>query len=194
MKFFANVPHFYRQTLNFLCIIFTILSLSINYVKENFRKWFHLFENFTLLRKMMPKNGGSYGTNIVFFRKWCKWKRKKKGFAKIIRHGRLMAKIDNMLIIRALAIFRFFANVCGFKTIAVKFIKLLTSDKKKPPSMWFYIRLAHFRCYLVYILSSSFTSWSRSGGNHGFFDFFPYLCTQIAKWTWKRLQLSIVSI
>ena len=128
------------------------------------------------------------------FSQMMQMKTQKKGFAKIIRHGRLMAKIDNMLIIRTLAIFRFFANVFGFKTIAVKFIKLLTSDKKKPPSMWFYIRLAHFRCYLVYILSSSFTSWSRSGGNHGFFDFFPYLCTQIAKWTWKRLQLSIVSI
>lgn len=71
-------------------------------------------------------------------------KTQKKGFAKIIRHGRLMAKIDNMLIISTLAIFRFFANVFGFKTIAVKFIKLLTSDKKKPPSMCFYIRLAHF--------------------------------------------------
>ena len=49
-------------------------------------------------------------------------KTQKKGFAKIIRHGRLMAKIDNMLIISTLAIFRFFANVFGFKTIAVKFI------------------------------------------------------------------------
>ena len=71
-------------------------------------------------------------------------KTQKNRFAKIIRHGRLMAKIDNMLIISTLAIFRFFANVFGFKIIAVKFIKLLTSDKKKPPSMWFYIRLAHF--------------------------------------------------
>ena len=49
-------------------------------------------------------------------------KTQKKGFAKIIRHGRLMAKIDNMLIISTLAIFRFFANVFGFQTIAVKFI------------------------------------------------------------------------
>ena len=42
-------------------------------------------------------------------------KTQKNRFAKIIRHGRLMAKIDNMLIISTLAILRFFANVLGQK-------------------------------------------------------------------------------
>ena len=49
------------------------------------------------------------------FSQMMQMKTPKKRFAKIIRHGRLMAKIDNMLIISTLAIFRFFANVLGQK-------------------------------------------------------------------------------
>ena len=152
MKFFANVPHFYRQTLNFLCLVFYNPLIINQLCQRNFSQMISFIWEFHTLAKNDAQKWRFLRYKYSVFSQMMQMKTQKKGFAKIIRHGRLMAKIDNMLIISTLAIFRFFANVFGFKIIAVKFIKLLTSDKRSLHLCGSIFDWHILRCYLVYFI------------------------------------------
>ena len=118
-KFFANVPHFFRQTLDFSCVIFHNPLIIKQLCQRKFSQMISFIWEFHTLAKNDAQKWGFLRYKNSVFSQMMQMKWQKNRFAKNIRHRLFRAKIDKRLIINTLAIFRFFANVLGQK---VKFL------------------------------------------------------------------------
>ena len=115
-KIFANVPHFFRQTPDFSCLVFHNPLIIKQLCQRIFSQMISFIWEFHTLAKNDAQNRGFLRYKNTVFSQMMQRNGLKNTFAKIIRHRLLKAKIDKWFIISILSVFRFFANVLGKKS------------------------------------------------------------------------------